>query len=71
MYLQQDERNIQNGCETWPMATREMRMVRWAMGVSLQERRRNEEMLEEARVEPMVMVMRRLQWYGMEKEKMQ
>ena len=39
------------GCETWPMsvkdekrmATTEMRMVRWAMGVSLLEHRRNEE----------------------------
>ena len=37
------------GCETWPMsvkdekrmATTEMRMVRWAMGVSLLEHRRN------------------------------
>ena len=42
------------GCETWPMsikyerrmATTEMRMVRWAMGVSLLEHRRNEEILE-------------------------
>ena len=41
------------GCETWPipvkdekrMATTEMRMVRWAMGVSLLEHRRNEEIL--------------------------
>ena len=47
------------GCETWPMsvkdekcmATTEMRMVRWAMGVSLLEHRRNEEILEEAKVE--------------------
>ena len=39
------------GCETWPMsvkdekrmATTEMRMVRWAIGVSLLEHRRNEE----------------------------
>ena len=44
------------GCETWPMsvkderrmATTEMRMVRWAMGVSLLEHRRNEAILEEA-----------------------
>ena len=33
------------------MATTEMRMVRWAMGVSLLEHRRNEEILEEAKVE--------------------
>ena len=39
------------GCETWPMsvkdeklmATIEMIMVRWAMGVSLLERRRNKD----------------------------
>ena len=54
-------------CETWPMsvkdekrmATTEMRMVRWAMGVSLLEHRRNEEILEEAKVEPIAMVLRR------------
>ena len=47
------------GCETWPMsvkderrmATTEMRMVRWVMGVSLLKLRRNEEILEEAKVE--------------------
>ena len=47
------------GCETWPMsvqdeklmATTEMRMVRWAMGVSLLEHRSNEEILEEANEE--------------------
>ena len=59
------------GCETWPMsvkdekcmATTEMRTVRWAMGVSLLEHRRNE---EEANVEPiaMVMIWRRLEWCG-------
>ena len=46
------------GCETWPMsvkdekrmATTEMRMVREAMGVSQLEHRRNEEILEEAKV---------------------
>ena len=40
--------------ETWPMSvkdekrmtTTEMRLVRWAMGVSLLEHRRNEEILE-------------------------
>ena len=62
------------GCETWPMsvkdvkrmATTEMRMVRWAMGMSLLERRRNEEILEEARGEPRAIVMRRrrLEWFG-------
>ena len=54
------------------MATTEMRMVRWAgdgqwaMGVSLLEHRRNEEILEEAKVEPIVTVMRRrrLEWFG-------
>ena len=62
------------GCETWPMsvkdekrmATTEMRMVRWAMGVSLLEHRRNEEILEEAKVEAIATVMRRrrLEWFG-------
>ena len=48
------------------MATTEMRMVRWAMGVSLLEHRRNEEILEEAKVEPIATVMRRrrLEWFG-------
>ena len=60
------------GCETWPMsvkdekrmATTEMRMVQWAIGVSLLEHRRNEEILEEAKVKPIAMVMRtrRLEW---------
>ena len=37
------------------MATTEIRMVRWAMGLSLFEHRRNEEILKEmrARVEPL------------------
>ena len=41
-------------------------MVRWSMGVSLLEHRTNEEILEEARVEliPMVMRRRRLEWFG-------
>ena len=41
-------------------------MVRWAMGVSLLEHRRNEEILEEAKVEPIATVMRRrrLEWFG-------
>ena len=61
------------GYETWPMSvkdenrmiTSEMRMVRWAMGVSLLEHWRNEEILEEARVEPIAMfIRRRLEWFG-------
>ncbi len=31
--------------------------------MGLQERRRNEEILDEARVEPIAMVMRRLEWF--------
>ena len=43
-----------------------MRMVRWAMGVSLLEHRINKKILEEARVAPIAMVMRRrmLEWFG-------
>ena len=43
-----------------------MRMLRWAMAVNLLEHRRNEEILEEARVEPIVMGVRRrrLEWFG-------
>ena len=62
------------GCETWPMsvkdkkrmATTEMRIVRWAMGVSLLEHRRNDGILEEAKVEPIatVMIWRRVEWFG-------
>ena len=65
---------LRYGCETWPMsvkdekrmATTEMRMVRWAMGVSLLEHRRNEEILEEAKVEAIATIMRRrrLEWFG-------
>ena len=48
------------------MATTEMRMVRWAMGVSLLEHRRNGEILEEAKVEQIATVVRRrrLEWFG-------
>ena len=48
------------------MATTEMRMIRWAMGVSLLENRRKPEILEEAKLEPIAMVMRRrrLEWFG-------
>ena len=62
------------GCETWlmsvkdekRMATTEMRMVRWAMRVSLLEHRRNEEIFEEAKGEPIATVMRRRgrEWFG-------
>ena len=40
--------------------------MRWPTGVSLLEHRRNEEILEEAKVEPIAMVMRRrrLEWFG-------
>ena len=38
--------------------------MRWAMGVSLLEHRRNEEILEEAKVEQIATVMRRLEWFG-------
>ena len=40
-------------------------MVRWAMGLSLLEHRRNDDILEEARMEPIAMVMRRrrLEWF--------
>ena len=41
-------------------------MVRWAMGERLLEHRRKEEILEEAKVEPIATVMRRrrLEWFG-------
>ena len=53
------------------MATTDMRMVRWAMGVSLLEHRRNERILEVAKEEPIAMVMRRrrLEWFGHVKRK--
>ena len=41
-------------------------MVRWEMGASIEEHRRNWEVLEETRLEPIVMAMasRRLEWFG-------
>ena len=56
---------LRYGCEIWPvsvkdekrMATSEMRMVRWTMAVSLLEHRRNGDVWEEAKVEPIAMVM--------------
>ena len=41
------------------MATTETRMVRWALGVSLLENRINGEILEQATVETIGMVIRR------------
>ena len=62
------------GGETWPMsvkyerrmATAEIRMVRWALGLSLLEHRRYEDILEEAKIEHIATVMRRrrLEWFG-------
>ena len=51
-------------CQLQRMATTEMRMVWWAMGVSV-EHQRNEDVWEEARVEPIAMVVRRrkLEWF--------
>ena len=48
------------------MAKTEMRMVRWSMGVTLLEHRRNEDILEEANVDAIATVMRRrrLEWFG-------
>ena len=48
------------------MATTELRMVRWAMGVSLLENQRIDKILEEAKVEPIAMVTRRrmLEWFA-------
>ena len=67
------------GCETWPMsvkdenrmATTEMRMVQWAMVLSLLEHRRKEEILEEANVETIATIMRRrrLEWFGQVKRR--
>ena len=41
-------------------------MVRWVVGVSVLEYRRNEEILEDAKVELIAMVVRRrkLKWFG-------
>ena len=55
------------GCETWPMSvkderrtgTTEMTMMQWAMWVGLLEHRRNEDILEEVKVEQIATVMRR------------
>ena len=62
------------GNETWPitghlsdkMASCEMRMVRYCLGISLEEHRRNEDILQEAKVVPIKDLMRRkrMQWFG-------
>ena len=44
-------------------------MMRWAMGVSLLEHCRNEEILDGAKMEPIAMVMRRLEWFGQMKRR--
>ena len=49
-------RNTVNASKRWKAIGNNMMMVRWAMGVSLLEHRRNEEILEEAKVEPIVTV---------------
>ena len=62
------------GNETWPVtgaqidrvSSTEMRMLRYCMGISLEEHRRNEEITSEARIMPIrdVMRKRRLEWFG-------
>ena len=62
------------GNETWPitghlsdkMASCEIRMVRYCLGISLEEHRRNEDILQEAKVVPIKDLMRRkrMQWFG-------
>ena len=66
------------GCETWSMpvkderrtSTTDMTMMRWAIGVGLLEHRRNEDILEEVKVEQIATVMRRrrLEWFATSKE---
>ena len=53
------------------MATTEMRMMRGAMGVSLLEHRRNQGILEEVKVDPIAMFMRkrRMEWIGQVKSR--
>ena len=53
------------------MTTTEMRMVRLATEVTLLQHRRNEEILEEANVEPIATVTRRrrLEWFGLVKRR--
>ena len=50
------------GCETWPMTDKDEKPM--ATGVSLLEHQRNEEILEETKVEPIPVVMRRQEWFG-------
>ena len=62
------------GCETWVMSVEqvmrvertEMRMVRWMCGVSLRERKTNEELRQRMGIEAVGVVMKRnrLRWLG-------
>jgi len=62
------------GNETWPitksladkMPSCEMRMLRYSLNVSLEDRKPNEEITAEARVMPIkdLMKKRQMQWYG-------
>lgn len=62
------------GNETWPVtgtlmdkfSSCEMRMLRYCMGISLEEHRRNEDITAEAKIMPIkdVMRKRRLEWFG-------
>ena len=62
------------GNETWPitgsladkMSSCEMRMLRYCMGISLEDHKRNEEITAEAGIMPIRDLMRRkrMQWYG-------
>ena len=62
------------GNETWPVTgtlmdkvgSCEMRMLRYCMGISLEEHRRNEDITSEAKIMPIrdVMRKRRLEWFG-------
>jgi hypothetical protein len=62
------------GAETWPLTGRlsaklsvcEMRMLRYCMGISLEEHKKNEEIRKEANVIPIEELMRqkRLEWFG-------
>ena len=62
------------GNEIWPVtgtlmdriSSCEMRMLRYCMGISLEEHRRNEDITAEAKIMPIKDVMRkkRLEWFG-------
>ena len=48
-----------------------MHMIRWMCGISLKDRRKNEELRRLAGVEPITTFIRsgRLRWYGCDEEK--